>query len=135
HFRTVDGSLVVEDLAAGAGHKGGDHARGDRVADELHGAVAAQRVGAAGVEGVNLVGVVAVNHAAAAVHSQAVTAEAAHFDVGVVVGPGGVEGLADLAGGVGRHRLAAGVDLVPAGVFGDHERVRGAVRHAGHPAR
>src|SRR5262249_24598614 len=96
-------------FAAGAGDEGGDDAGRGLFAEELHGAIGAERVGAAGVERVDLIHVVAVDAAAAAVPNGAVLAEAADADGGVVVGPGGVEGPADLARAVRLNRLALGI--------------------------
>src|SRR5262249_2017436 len=115
-------------FAAGAGDEGGDDAGRGLFAQELHGAIGAERVGAAGVERVDLIHVVAVDAAAAAVPNGAVRAEAADADGGVVVGPGGVEGPADLARAVRLNRLALGINLVAAGVLADDHGVRGAVR-------
>ena len=103
--------LIVEHLAAGAGDQGRQHAWGRPINEELHRPVAAQGVGAAGVEGVKLVDVATVNHAATTVLDGAVGAEAVYLDVGVVVRPGGVEGPSDLSGRVGCHRHRAGRTL------------------------
>src|SRR5439155_13873467 len=89
--------------------------------------VAAEGVDAAGVEGIDLVEVVAVDAAAAAVLDEAVVAEAADADGGVVVAPGGVECPAFAAGLVVGQHLALGVELMAAGVLGHQDRVGGAV--------
>src|SRR5262249_20695742 len=97
---------------------------------------------AAGMEAIELVGVIAIDGAAAAIANQAVAAETTDLNVGVIVRPGGVEGPAarrtrsppaDAAGCIRLHRFTPGPHLMPTGVLAHHDRIGRAVDHVEQP--
>src|SRR5207253_2714659 len=127
-------SLFNNYLVAVARDQGGQHARGGILCQEVDGAVAAQGVDAAGMEGIKLPGVVAIDHAAASPRRQAVAAETEHTDGGVVVGPGRVEhpAIRSIHPWLRlRVWLPARIILMPASVLRHHDRVRQAVGDVG----
>src|SRR5438128_12519139 len=83
--------VLVKNLAGGAGDQGGQYARGDALLHELHGAVAAQSIDPAWMERIQLPGIVAVDHAAAAGRRLPVGAEPGNADSAVIVGPSSVQ--------------------------------------------